>query len=262
MLGKLLKYEIKATARTFLPLYAALMLLAILNRLFFAINSDSTFITIIGGILMAGYVLLIVGIFVITLIVILQRFYKNLVKEEGYLMFTLPVKPWELITSKLIASVIWTFVSTIVVMISVCIMTLSKGCFASFAQFMQLVNEYIPQYFGSVGLFWFEMFLMILISTIAGIMMFYGAISIGSLFKNKLLGSFVGYIILYLATQLISTVTIAIMGMSNMQYFENDVMPTQFPQTIFWIVFGLCVLMSAGSFFLSNYIFSKKLNLE
>jgi ABC-type transport system involved in multi-copper enzyme maturation permease subunit len=128
--------------------------------LFCAINSDSTFITIIGGILMAGYVLLIVGIFVITLIVILQRFYKNLVKEEGYLMFTLPVKPWELITSKLIASVIWTFVSTIVVMISVCIMTLSKGCFASFAQFMQLVNEYIRN-ISFCRLFWFEMFLMI-----------------------------------------------------------------------------------------------------
>ncbi len=109
---------------------------------------------------MAGYVLLIVGIFVITLIVILQRFYKNLVKEEGYLMFTLPVKPWELITSKLIASVIWTFVSTIVVMISVCIMTLSKGCFASFAQFMQLVNEYIRN-ISFCRLFWFEMFLMI-----------------------------------------------------------------------------------------------------
>ena len=34
MLGRLIKYEFKATARTFLPLYGVLLLLAGLNRLF------------------------------------------------------------------------------------------------------------------------------------------------------------------------------------------------------------------------------------
>ena len=262
MLGKLLKYEIKATARTFLPLYAALIVFAAINKLFFAINSDSTFISIISGIFMAGYVLLAIGIFVITLIVILQRFYKNLVKEEGYLMFTLPVKPWELITSKLITSVMWSFVSTIAVMISVFIMAISKGMFSEFPEAIQNINEFIVQYFGSTGVFWLELFLMILVSTIAGVLIFYGAISIGSLFKNKLLGSFVGYIILYLATQLISTIVITIFGVSNAQYFENMVIPDQYPQLVFWVAIGLCALLGAGCFVLSNYIFKKRLNLE
>ena len=38
MLGKLLKYETKATARIFLPLYGALVLLAVINRFFMAIR--------------------------------------------------------------------------------------------------------------------------------------------------------------------------------------------------------------------------------
>ena len=36
MLGKLLKYEIKATGRIFLPIYLALILLAGINRIFIA----------------------------------------------------------------------------------------------------------------------------------------------------------------------------------------------------------------------------------
>ena len=32
MLGKLMKYEIKATARLFLPLYAALLVFSLINR--------------------------------------------------------------------------------------------------------------------------------------------------------------------------------------------------------------------------------------
>ena len=36
MLKKLLKYEIRATARLFLPVFGAILLLAILNNIFFA----------------------------------------------------------------------------------------------------------------------------------------------------------------------------------------------------------------------------------
>ena len=38
MLGKLTKYEIKATARIFLPLYAGLLLFALINKVFIEIN--------------------------------------------------------------------------------------------------------------------------------------------------------------------------------------------------------------------------------
>lgn len=41
-----------------------------------------------------------VALFVLTMIVIIQRFYKGLLCDEGYLMFTLPVKPWQLIATK------------------------------------------------------------------------------------------------------------------------------------------------------------------
>ena len=109
MLKKLLKYEFRATARTFLLCYGGLLLLSILV----GISVASSFAPPYGGndILMAllftAYICLLAGIFVFTFINILQRFYKNLLGGEGYLMNTLPVKAWQLVASKLIAGTFW-----------------------------------------------------------------------------------------------------------------------------------------------------------
>ena len=91
MLGKLLKYEFRATARLFLPIYAAIAILAGLMLLLRALPDDATgvsFLTFMVGLL---YVVAAFGLFVTTVVVLVSRFYKNLLGAEGYLMFTLPV---------------------------------------------------------------------------------------------------------------------------------------------------------------------------
>lgn len=92
MLGKLLKYELKATSRTFLPIYGALILVALGNRLFRMGNINLGF-----GLTTAILVGLFVALGVLTLMVTIQRFNRNLLGDEGYLMFTLPVGPNQLI---------------------------------------------------------------------------------------------------------------------------------------------------------------------
>ena len=86
MLGKLMKYEFMATGRTFLPLFAALILVSIVNRLLssLGLNVPSAIGTVVSVILM-------VGVAVVTLLITLQRFRNNLLSNEGYLMMTLPV---------------------------------------------------------------------------------------------------------------------------------------------------------------------------
>ena len=56
MLGKLLKYEIKSTARIFLPLYVSLVLLAVISNIFFKINNNELFMNIISVISTSAYV--------------------------------------------------------------------------------------------------------------------------------------------------------------------------------------------------------------
>ena len=92
MLSKLLKYELKATGRIFLPLFLALLLFAGINR--FTLSPDEFDAPAMISMIM--YIIIMVGMFVMTFIMMIQRFYKNLLSDEGYLMLTLPVKPWNI----------------------------------------------------------------------------------------------------------------------------------------------------------------------
>jgi len=128
MLARLMKYEIKATARWLLPLYGTILIFALINRftLFspvmvfnstyteYSIPNQPVFSIVKGiasALFMLIYVLLFVGVFVATLIITIQRYYKNLLGDEGYLMFTLPVKSWQHILNKLLVSLLWYLLS-------------------------------------------------------------------------------------------------------------------------------------------------------
>lgn len=100
MLGKLIKYEFKACGRTFFPLYIGILVLAAINGLcnnynIFSIGDNGTSLSFsienVQGILMLVLFALFVALFVLTILLTIQRFKKNLLDEEGYLMFTLPV---------------------------------------------------------------------------------------------------------------------------------------------------------------------------
>ena len=105
MLIHLFKYEIKAVFRQLLPFYAALILFALLEKFFYMLHMPTimSFTTLF-------HILIIAAVKVFTLVVITRRFYSNFFSDEGYLTFTLPVKTWELITSKLVAALLIAFV--------------------------------------------------------------------------------------------------------------------------------------------------------
>jgi len=132
MLGKLLKYEMKASARTLLPLYIGTLVVAmicgiqlvIMNN---GINGQSIWWISFGGhegydwFIMFMFLLffgLCVAIVMLTIMVVVQRFNKSLIGDEGYLMFTLPVTHVQLLNSKLIASLLWVLIGSLVMCLS------------------------------------------------------------------------------------------------------------------------------------------------
>ena len=113
MLGKLLKYEFRATGRIFLPAYAVLIVMSAVARLFYAANLAREFTTdgrttVIVTMVM---VMLFTAVWVITLVVVIRRFWTNLLGREGYLMNVLPVSPWEHVCSKALTSLVWVLLS-------------------------------------------------------------------------------------------------------------------------------------------------------
>lgn len=94
-------------------------------------GSAFPFVGIISTLIVFLYAMFLCAVVVITFIVILLRFYKNLLQNEGYLMNMLPVKSWQHITAKLIAAVVWSFVSVLVVIVSVLILSTLAVDFSS-----------------------------------------------------------------------------------------------------------------------------------
>ena len=185
MLSKLLKYEFKATARTYGGLYLAILAAAALLGAFFrfpALISDFPI-----AVVTTVYLMLCVAIAVITALTIIQRFTRNLLGREGYLMHTLPVTPAQLILSKLISSMVWLLCSILVIALSLgvfflCGMLNVNGIFSDWASavrdFRQLAD--ILQRVLNVSGF----MLLLMATLVCSILCLYTACMIGHQFKQ------------------------------------------------------------------------------
>lgn len=266
MLGKLLKYEIKATSRTFLPLFGVLLLFTLINKLFFIINPSH--FSLPQGISMTVYVVTLVGIIVVTLLITIQRFYKNLLGDEGYLMFTLPVKPWQLITSKLAVSGMWNIVSTAVAILSVLVMVLGSADLRAFprawAEMMQNMRLAMGM---SPALFFFELALLILGGLAMGIMVIYLSIALGhQLNSKKLLGSFGAFLLTTTVIQSVTTFVVWLLSklLSGHGFGEwlGSLSFAAGTQLGMWTGIVYEVIVTAVCFALTNWLLKKRLNLE
>ena len=261
MLAKLLKYELKATARWFMPLYAALVLFALISRFLlyndpFVKNEATGFLQIVRILSMSVYVFLFVGIMVVTFVVIIQRFYKSLLGDEGYLMFTLPVQTWKHIMSKLLIAMLWNLSSAVVGLCSIMLLIPAQDL-ADFGLLFTGINEY----FGTIG--YFTILFLMLASLVFGIIEMYTAIALGHLFrKHKLLASFGMYIGLNTISQMAFILIVP--------FFLNTIGSLSEPlhitpgrlNTLILITGIIFAVLSAICYILTNIILKRKLNLE
>lgn len=251
MLGKLIKYELKATARKITPLYIALLIFALIINLFIGsvgFNNDLVGLPMILGVFAYGCTM--AAVFIITFFTIVQRFYKNLLGREGYLMNTLPVPTWMNISNKLIVSIIWSLVSGIVAFLSIIIMAFSED---TFSQLLNGFSDLIANLIQGHAAYILEWALYLFVSMIVSTLMLYLSMSLGHLFnKRRILLSFASYIILSIVISIIKN--IANIGL----YLPN--MITIKPKIHGLLIFD--ILLAVVLFVGCNYIIKNKLNLE
>ena len=116
---KLLKYEWKACARTCLPLYGVLILMSLISRILYIIPKNASLDFMLPAIGSMLYMGVMMAAFVVTAVILIQRFYKNLLGSEGYLMFTLPVTVSQHLLSKTIIAVVMIGLSGLSALISI-----------------------------------------------------------------------------------------------------------------------------------------------
>ena len=263
MLAKLMKYEFKATSRIFIPLYAVLLVFSIVNRIINPdnlIRSSSNFdifdiFAIVGVTLYIG---MIIAVVIVTLIIMIQRYYKNLLGDEGYLMFTLPVQSWKLIISKVITSVTWSILSFLTTIVSLIIIMGTKNLGTDIRE----IFEFIKTSMGAAGFVILPLYGLLMLAS--SIIMIFTAITLGQLFsKHRVIASFGMYCALYMAQQLLLSILILSFSFSWFQFIirSTDPTPTQLNKFLIFIIIP-GIIMGIVHFIVTNYIMNRKLNLE
>jgi len=262
MLAKLLKYEFKATSRTFIPLYIVLLVFAVINRIItpekILISSNSFIIKdILAVVGITLYIGLILAVVVVTLIIMIQRFYKNLLGNEGYLMFTLPVQSWKLIASKVITSLTWSVLSFFITITSLVIVIGPKNIVSGIRDMLAFIQKSM----GGAGFVILPIYG--LLAVVSSILTVFTAIALGQLFsRHRVIASFGMYCAIYAVYQLLMLLYMLLVGNNIAPTFLKGT-PSIWDLNLFSLLFILfeCVRISIN-FVITNKILKNKLNLE
>ena len=209
MLRKLMKHEFRATGRAMGPLFGLLLIAAIAARFSVGVllESSARFLNLLGGLFTTAFVIAIVGVCVMSLVLMINRFRTNLLGDEGYIMFTLPASVHQHVWSKLIVSVIWFAATVLVVALAFFIMFYQVGMIKKFFGGLgDLFYEvFRSRYWGDAVLFCLEFLLLCCVGAGAMCLEFYAAMAIGHSFANhKVLYSVLSFLGLQFVMQLLS----------------------------------------------------------
>ena len=195
MLIKLFKYDFTALGRLLAPISGVLLILsaALGFNLRGEFNLENwTMIPIILGVLL---LFLVFFAFMLTFVLTITRFRQNLLGNQGYLSFSLPVSTAEHITSKFLASLLWFILIGIV----------SGACFFIVATLStpeilrKLTLPYIRQFLAELDLTisLTDVLITLLLSASSGLLHLYASIAIGHLWqKHSTLLGIIAYVVL------------------------------------------------------------------
>lgn len=197
MLIKLLRYEFKATGRIMLPLYLLLLLSATGLAADLRWSDDGKVQRFLTVFLLIVFVVAVIAVFITTGLLILVRFYRNLLKDEGYLMFSLPASTWQLIISKLLCALIWMICSLLVGLACGVIIERILGDGTTFYQQLRVSWAMFIGDWGKTGAL--RVFLIIaavsILSILETVFKLFAALSVGQLWgSHRILGSVLAYI--------------------------------------------------------------------
>lgn len=292
MLRKLCKYEFRSIFRTLIPIYIVVIAVSIITSISIAMNVDYADVKYVNNsvqwaiemnlpyklqhiftfVMSLAYFAVMVAMFVLTVVIILQRFYKGLLCDEGYLMFTLPVKPWQLITSKGITAFVMTILSGIVSCISIFIMMLGSLPYPlkflaelfslqNWVRIFGQLNETVPMW----GVYVLEFIILVIISSLASLYQIYASMAIGHLAKkNRILMSVVAYVAISMILSFVGGIfgVFSALTIQSSQNYLSINAGEAFLHALLIFSVITSIIEFVVFFVITERILSKKLNLE
>lgn len=274
MLRKLLKHEFRATGRIMLPMLGILLVTSVAANLStrYLMGSDAWFLSLVGGLLLTALVAAIIGVFVVAFVLMVQRFYKNLLQDEGYVMLTLPVSIHQHIWSKLIVSSVWFIVTALAAVLAACITAFDIGVIKDILQGLgQILAELrkVQAYYAINGTaIAIECVVLGFLALVAMCLQFYAALAAGhSLPNHKMAWSVAWYFGLQFVLQIAGVSGIELLDRTG--FFELGIFH---PEADLGVMAGIHIGMGLlilgivvyGAIFyaITTFFLKKRLNLE
>ena len=142
MLGKIIKYDMKAMNRFLIIIHAFLLIYAFFIRILITgrltannvHNLGNTYFLILGLTVSFGIILLTCVAFA-TSIIIAVHFYKSTYSDEGYLTFSLPVPRRTLYLAKTVNALIWNLatVGVVALIVTLAVLIIPTPCFTEWS---------------------------------------------------------------------------------------------------------------------------------
>lgn len=262
MLGKLLKYDIRAMWKQFSMIWPAALIIALINRFTLPFNQGSgnevgVKSELLAVITITVFVGVMCAMFVVAMVFVLTRFYRGLLGDEGYLMHTLPVQTWQLVLSKLICAVIVTVLNVVVSFLAMFLMMpINWTALFDVIQWQRLLQGLMKQ--PDALLYLGEFFLLCGTALALMVTIVYLSMSIGHLFhRRRVLMSVVAFFALDIAGNLI----ISLINELGMLGFLNK-MAEWGGHTGFWVGIVLLLIPAVLMFLATSYLLKHRLNLE
>lgn len=268
MLGKLMKYEWKATWKLLLAANALTLVMTIIAWCMVKMwdqrgYSDFRMMDFMAVMVLLSYAGSMFAVSVGTAIYLIHRFYTSTYGDQGYLLHTLPIDTHHIIIAKVLVSAAWIMIDIVSIYLSVIFLLASAGDFFDSMFMMEGMKNTIG-YLGAhkITIFTVVMTLIAFVfSVFADVLKVGACISLGQLSSNhKLMCSFGWYVVVYIVEQVISGVYLAIQiafynGLSSTHhasYFNNQ-----------WETSLIAGIISCVVYYLLTwYVMSRKLNLE
>lgn len=291
MLGKLFKYDFKALSRVMLPLQGGVLLVGILGCFLVNVSFRSLYNSsdyghysssssalyslesmLNGATAMLGELLFAVASASswVTLLLIARHFYQNLLKDEGYLSFTLPVTKNQQFLSKTLSGLVWFLINMAILLLVGLLFTVVgfsvEGTINSdVIEAYRYLLEGLSNAFGAA--FFLELSVLIILTALASVLQIYLALILGSVAARtyKVLASVGIYIIIQIALQ---TLTIFVsLGLLIFSVLEPSYSYSEFSwlyllQPVMLAMLALYAVCVAVFYLVGKHMLETKLNLD
>lgn len=270
MLGKLIKYEFKATAKAFGLLFGALIIMTLLSKFCVWIPFDNMVFDMLNALMTIFYFILVFGLTMFSVVIVIMRFNRSMLRDEGYLTHTLPASKWQILAAKGITYIVWIVASLIMMPVSIFLFFVGTKDFDIFKDLFCDFMDHV-----SMKLL-ILLIVVAILQIIANLYNFFAALSLGQMFaKRKIAGAVLFYFILNYAMGSLTSIMMMLIPESaiDVKAMETkietaktfaDIFAAMDDLIYFMLIFGLVanIILTVIYFAISNYVLSKKLNLE